>query len=360
MRGQIRAGTVTLRHIQVVKIGGREYRYFRAPNMPRVKLPDLPADHPDFLAAYVKAASAEKVQIKADTGTIAEAIDACLRSAPYKTLSRAYQLMLARHFGDIRVQAEGALARDLLPEHIEEDLSQLDAHLALKRLKAWRYLTKFGKPKGLFTGDVAARVEAIKVPRSDGHIPWTVADVDVFRSCWPMDTVQRLCFEVIHWTGARISDACLIGDGHIGGDGVLAFKQVKTGNEAYVPWTCSLPHYAEHIELDRAIMHTALDARKKRHMTFLATAHGRTRSHKAIGNLIGEAARAAGLERSAHGLRKTRAIALVEGGAATHEVMAWTGHATLTEIQRYTDKFNRRSAVRGKPVKRLENEIVKL
>ena len=72
---------------------------------------------------------------------------------------------------------------------------------------------------------------------------------------------------------------------------------------------------------DRDLMHESL-AHGAGHMTFLATAQGRTRSIKALGTLIREAAIAADLSRSAHGLRKSRAIALAEAGASPHQIAA--------------------------------------
>jgi len=54
MRRGVGAG-MTLRHVQTLQKGGRVYRYLRAPGRERVKLPDLPPDHPDFLAAYLAA-----------------------------------------------------------------------------------------------------------------------------------------------------------------------------------------------------------------------------------------------------------------------------------------------------------------
>ena len=37
-----------------------------------------------------------------------------------------------------------------------------------------------------------------------------------------------------------------------------------------------------------------------------------------------------------HGLRKSAAARLAEAGCSEHEIMAITGHKTLSEVQRYT------------------------
>ncbi|MFN3527206.1 MAG: tyrosine-type recombinase/integrase, partial [Paracoccus sp. (in: a-proteobacteria)] len=181
-----------------------------------------------------------------------------------------------------------------------------------------------------------------------GHPAWTDLDIEQFRARWRIGSMQRLCFELLFWTGARISDAVMIGTGMVGRDGVLQFTQKKTGEPAFVPWTCAPPAYARHMLTDRKLMHAALDARSEKHMTFLATAQGRTRSSKALGHVVSEAALTAKVGKSAHGLRKARAKALAEAGATVHQIAAWTGHITLEEVEHYTREANRRAAVRGR------------
>ncbi|WP_423210498.1 tyrosine-type recombinase/integrase [Paracoccus yeei] len=60
-----------------------------------------------------------------------------------------------------------------------------------------------------------------------------------------------------------------------------------------------------------------------------------------------EAAIAAGFQKSAHGLRKSLAAELADGGATAHQIAAWTGHETLKEVDHYTKSADRRRAVRG-------------
>lgn len=81
-------------------------------------------------------------------------------------------------------------------------------------------------------------------------------------------------------------------------------------------------------------------------MTFIP-AHGKTRSEKALGTMIRETARSAGVKKSAHGLRKSLASTLAEGGATAHQIAAWTGHESLKEVDHYTKSADRRKAVAG-------------
>jgi len=91
----------------------------------------------------------------------------------------------------------------------------------------------------------------------------------------------------------------------------------------------------------------ALDAMPCGHMTWLATAQGKTRSHKAPGHVIAKAAAAAGFDKSAHGLRKSRPTSLADRGATTQQIIAWGSHASMSEVEHYTRSATRRSAVIG-------------
>lgn len=127
------------------------------------------------------------------------------------------------------------------------------------------------------------------------------AEIEAFRARWPIGSATRAAMEILRFTGARISDAVRIGPDMVARDGVLTYRQVKTGGPAHVPWTCPLPDFAGHLETDREMMHRALEVLAGQ-MTFLA-ARGRTRSEKALGTMIREAAREAGFQKTAYGLR---------------------------------------------------------
>ena len=183
-----------------------------------------------------------------------------------------------------------------------------------------------------------------KAKAKGGHPPWTSEEIAAFRSRWPIGSATRAAFEVLRFSGARISDAVRLGPGMIR-DGVLTYKQVKTGGPAHVPWSCKLPDFAQHLTEDRDLMIEALKALSGQ-MTFL-DAKGKARSEKALGTMIREAAQDAGFKKSAHGLRKSLATDLAEGGATAHQISSWTGHETLKEVDHYTKSADRRRAVMG-------------
>ncbi|RJE81299.1 tyrosine-type recombinase/integrase [Paracoccus sp. JM45] len=349
MPGQIRAaGIVTLKHLQTIHKGGKVYHYLRAPGAKRQRLPDLPLESPAFLAAYAAALTVLEVRSKAKPGTIAQIIEGYLASRDYLGHSESYRRTIRRHAEAIKEQAEDALASHLTTEDIADDLEPLAPNAAADRLKTWRAVCSYGKTKRLLTTDPSLAARRKAIPRTIGHPAWTDVDLERYRARWSIGTVQRLTFELIYWTGARISDAVKIGPGMVGRDGVLQFTQKKTGEPAFVPWTCQPPDYALGMLKDRKMLHMALEARLDLHLTFLATAQGRSRSSKALGHLVSDAAREANVDKSAHGLRKARAKILAEAGATVHQIAAWTGHITLEEVEHYTREANRRAAVRGR------------
>ncbi|WP_245191027.1 tyrosine-type recombinase/integrase [Jannaschia formosa] len=334
---------MSLKGVIVRRKGEREYRYLRRAGKPLVKLPaDVPMDHPKFLAAYAAARTDDPAPT--EPGTVGALVTSALRGDRYKALSTVYRATLRRHFDAIRAAYGKAPARGLKRRHIEADLGK--AANAADRLKAWRFLAAHGTRAGLLADDATQGIVIEHRGRVIGHEPWSADEIAAYRARWPVGTVPRAAMELLFWSAARIDDGAKIGPGMVDREGVLTFRQHKTGGLAHVPWTCALPAYAAGMQADRDVMHAAL-APLAGQMTFLATAHGRTRSTAALGTLIRESARAAGVERSAHGLRKARATALAEAGATTHQIAAWTGHESLKEVEHYTRRAGRRAAVMG-------------
>jgi integrase len=103
----------------------------------------------------------------------------------------------------------------------------------------------------------------------------------------------------------------------------LHVRQQKTGIELAIPI---------HATLAAIITETPSD-----HLTLLTTQTGKPFSAAGFGNWFHDRCNEAGLsDYSAHGLRKAAARRLAEARCAMHEIAAITGHASLSEVQRYT------------------------
>lgn len=155
---------------------------------------------------------------------------------------------------------------------------------------------------------------------------WTDGEIAKYEAKWPLGTRERLCFDVLLYTGQRVSDASKLPKPD--SVGKIRLVQQKTGTRLTL--SC-------HPSLQRSI-----DACPNDHLTILTTARGRPLSGASLSKLVQRAAKDAGLPTHClpHGLRKSAARRLVEAGATPHEVMSVTGHTTLAEVERYTRDYS--------------------
>lgn len=343
MRQPVRGQAVMLPRVQRIRRGDRVLCYHRPTG---TRLPDLPEEHPEFVAAWARAeAGTTERAPPAVGGTIAKIIQDVRKSRRYAGFSATYRAMMLRHMDAIAADYGKAPVRGIRAKHIEADLSKLDPNPANVRLKAWRLIMDQAEINEDAEKGLTASVQKRAV-KTDGHAPWTQAEVEQFRDHWRIGTPQRAALELLAWTGARVSDGARLSRGNIGPDGVLSFRQVKTGGMAYVPWTSALPTWARLWEAERATMRESVMIGAG--FTLLETSFGKARSVKGLSNLISDGAAAAGIDgRSAHGLRKYRLTAIAEAGGSAHAIMAWGGHATLSEAERYTRAANRKALIVG-------------
>lgn len=340
MRPSVRS--VTLRNIwRDPKSGKVFYRSRRGGKLILTELPGLPHDHPDFITAWA-AAKKGTTPPPIVAGSLASTWRAVMASPEAREWSRGYHGIMQRHSAAICARAGSVKALGVRPEHIRADLDAASDPMA--RLKAWRTWGAWCVRRGILSTDPALDVRH-KRKSGEGHPPWADAHKAAFRARWPIGTATRAMMELIAWTGARVSDAVRIGPQMVKG-GVLEFRQQKTGDMAYVPWTCALPSFADRLEVERQMMLQAV-APFTGHLCFVPTRDGKPRSAAAVSVMLQKACAALDLPVSAHGLRKTRAIELVEGGASPHDCAAWTGHQSLAEITHYAREFDRRRAVIG-------------
>jgi integrase len=142
--------------------------------------------------------------------------------------------------------------------------------------------------------------------------------------------MDRLAMELALNTGQRGSDLVRMGRQHVR-NSVLKIKQAKTSAEVEVP-----------IHPDLAATLAAMPASD---LTFLTNGWGRPFTPNGFSNWFSKAATAAGLPGyTAHGLRKGCCKRLADMGCSVTEIAAISGHASLSEVQRYTKAYDRRRA----------------
>jgi integrase len=308
--------------------------YFRRRGCKAIPLRGLPGSE-EFMADYAAALAIvpDKPEIGASRtspGTIDALVVAYyqtdawlhgLKEETRKTRKRIIEGFREKH-GSKRV----ALLRR---EHIEKMLSEIPK-LSAKRhwLKAIRGLMKAAIPT-MRKEDPTAGIACIKLPKSKGHHTWTDDEIEQYRNYWPLGSQQRLVMEFALETMSRRGEVVRLGPQHVK-NGRIRIERTHGSEDVDIPMSAELQ--------------AACEAMPKEHLTYIVTAYGKPRSKYGLGNDFAEWATEAGLPKHCrlHGLKKGGMRRLAEDGATTHELMGFSGHKTLSEVQRYTDAADRR------------------
>jgi integrase len=319
----------------------------------------------DFMRQY--AAALEGVTLQANTigaeRTIAGTVNALVAayldpnsSSPFKTFGKETQRTrrctlenfrcahgnkpLYRTQGNHRVML-------LTREHVQRIVNDKAAtpfaqHNLLKTLRA---LFEWAVGEGRIPDNPALGVKRVKV-RTAGYKSWSEAEIARFEAHHPIGSKARLAFALILYTGQRRGDVTKMGVHHIH-NGVLTIDQVKTegSDEAHL----EIP---VHPKLREIIDSTPTLGVK----TFLVTSFGKPFTPAGFGNWFRELCDQAGCpDISAHGGRKATARRLAEIQCTPHMIAAITGHASLAEVQRYTEAADRKRMAREAMKKLSEN-----
>lgn len=308
----------------------------------------LPAPGSDgFLAAYEAAMKGETAPStviglqRSKPGTINDLIASFKGSAAYVACGASTTASYNSNLEAIRAECGDDSAARATKDHIDAMFAKkVKAHsigYANKWLRLVRRLFEIAIDKGIRPDNPAARVEAIKVKRSDvedGFHTWTEDEIDIFRAGYPLGTKPRLAMELMLCTGSRVSDAVKIGRQHgktdkPTGRRMIKVRQQKTGKWVAIPMH---PDLAEAIDA----MPTA-EAAQPIVLQYLTTEHGKAMAAKTLGNNMRKWCDAIGLdvECSSHGLRKACARRLAEAGCTEKEIASITGHADMRVLALY-------------------------
>jgi integrase len=239
-----------------------------------------------------------------------------------KRLQRSHLERFREKNGDKRTDAlTSANIRTLLDKRADTPAS------ANNFLKVMRGLCRFGLDRGMLKDNPASSVRRLR-DKTDGIEPWTDEQLDAFEARHPLGTKANLALRLMLYTAQRRSDAIRLGKQHVK-DGALAIRQQKTGERVEIP---ILP-----------VLQEAIDKTPGGDLTFLVTNFGKPFSMAGFGNWFRDRCNEAGLpDRSAHGLRKSALTRLAEAGMSTHQIMAISGHKSLSEVERYTRAANQK------------------
>ena len=195
-------------------------------------------------------------------------------------------------------------------------------------LKAIRGLLRSAVPS-MRKDDPTEGIATIKLPKTKGHHTWTDDEIAAYRAYWPLGTQQRLVMEFALETASRRGEVVRLGPQHVK-NGRIRIERTHGSKDVDIPMSSELQ--------------AACDAMPKAHLTYIVTAYGKPRSKYGLGNDFAKWATEAGLPARCrlHGLKKGGMRRLAEAGNTTHELMAISGHRTLSEVQRYTEDADRK------------------
>lgn len=323
--------------------GKTRYR-FRQRGLPARALPGAPGD-PRFQAAYDAAAAGipkassprrEKFQPKTLAAAWAE-VRVSIDWKQLKASTRRAQTGIAERFLRMPV-AEGATTNfgqmpfaGMRRADVKRILARFAErpHAGGSVLRLLRKLCLVAIDNEWIEADPTYRIKFR--PKLIGHRAWTDAEIETFKTRWPIGTRQRLGFALALYTGQRRGDVALMQWSAYDGAGI-AVMQEKTDAPLWVP---------AHPELK-----AVLDAFNKRGAAIVPLEkEDRGYVKEAFGSFMKDAMREAGLPEDCrlHGLRKSAGRCLAEAGATTRQIMAVLGHKTLAEAERYTREVEQKT-----------------
>lgn len=284
---------------------------------------------PEFKTAYQAAIAGEPAPKPASSisGSLAWLVDRYQDSGAWARLSDA-----------TKAQRENIIKRMLKTGGAEpfEKITKKTVIAAMDRrketpfaarnfLETMRGLFRWALASDLVKTDPTADLKAAR-PKSDGFEIWTDDDIAKFQTRWPIGTRERVAFDLLLYTGLRRGDAVTLGRQHVKNH-VARLTTEKTAEPVFIS-----------IEPE---LGATLTAGPCGDLTFICGANGRALAKESFGNWFGETCRAAGVNKSAHGLRKASATRDANNGWTESELEAKYGWRGGQMASKYTRAMNR-------------------
>jgi Phage integrase family len=188
-----------------------------------------------------------------------------------------------------------------------------------------RRLMEFAIDQGIRSDNPFARIKTYKLGTLGTYHTWTDHELSAYEKRWPIGTPERLAYAVLLYTGQRGGDAVDMLR-PAGRASSIDLTQKKTNREMRI---------SIHADLDHIIKATPANG-----VYLLGDATGRKLTRPALTRLITRAMQDAGLPPrcKAHGLRNAILRRLAERGGISKQLQAVSGHRSLAELERYTEK----------------------
>lgn len=328
-------------HRQITR-HGRTVWYVRRGKGPRIRVPGE-FGTPEFMAAYETAVRGESPTSskRARTGTLQWLYDRYRESSAWAELSNATRRQRENILAKVMKNAGTEPYGDITRKTVEQgkDARRDTPSQARNFLDALRGLFRWALAQDYIQVDPTSGVLNPKKKKGPGFKAWTESDIEAYQTRYPLGTKERVWLDVLLYTGTRRGDVVKLGRQHeqtiydptTGCETkVVAFKTEKGGEvvEVTIP---ILP-----------ILQSTLDAGPTGDLAYICGSNMRPLTKESFGNSFSAAARAAGVNKSAHGVRKVAATTAANNGATVHQLMAIFGWVTSQMAELYTREANRR------------------
>jgi integrase len=313
---------------------GKVIWYVRLGRGPKTRIRGIYGS-PEFLAAYQSAVAGEKPIAPGSpaAGTLAWLIDLHRKSSYWGDLAKSTKTKRNQIFTQILKTSGHLPVSSVDKKAVEEARDKRKATPSQARhfVHTLRALFKWALESKLVKSDPAASV-SVKKKKGGGIKPWTDDDIAKYEARWPRGTRERVMFDIFIYTGLRIGDVARLGKQHVR-NGVIALDTEKNQTRVTLPVLAPLAE--------------TLKAGPTGDLAFIAKGSGAPMLKNSLGNAFRTACRAAGVDKSAHGIRKAAATHAADQGATGHEldaIFGWTG-GQMAAL--YTEEANRKKLAKG-------------
>jgi integrase len=311
---------------------GRTVWYVRVGHGPRIR---LAAEYGStgFETAYCAAlegkSSADRRR-KVPVGSLAWLFERYRETTVWTDLSLATRRQRENIMWGVLAQAGHEAAVAIRRSHIVAGRDRRASTPAQARnfLDAMRGLFRWALDAGHVKTDPTAGIKNPARPKGGGFPVWTEDDVVRYEARWPIGTKERVWLDVLLYTGLRRGDAVQLGRQHVR-DGVATIRTEKSQGQV----TVSIPILPA--------LAATLATGPCGELAFICGEGGKPFTKESFGNAFREACRAAGVAKSAHGVRKIGATRAAENGATVAELEAifgWQGGGMASLYTRAADR----------------------
>jgi integrase len=296
---------------------GKTVWFVRIGKGPRVRL-RAPYGTPAFDLEYVAAVKGESIASKpaaVSTASLQWLWDSYRETGAWTGLAKATRTQRENIMLHVLKESGSKPYAAIRSTHIQDGIERRSKTPSAARnfLDIMKGLFRWARKRSHVKVDpTAIDIEPPKRKKGNGFPAWTREDIEQYRRKWPQGTRQRVWLDVILYTGLRRGDLNRIGKQHVR-NGVATIRTEKGGETIAV----TLPIIPA--------LQATLDRGPVGDLAWICGARGQPFTKESFGNEFSEAARQAGIKKSAHGVRKIAATIAAENGATGKELDAIFG-----------------------------------